>query len=179
MTLPNCTKFIYHRDAFCPKSALRLVVSVVVCVMLMSGCSVLAPPGTVESDPPAQWCDRLPAASLIIDTGLSHNARLTGLSKWWSQQNDRLLMQMLDAAQRVSPSTASALVNIAQTQVTCTAAGASMLPMAERIGNHGCRHFRPDADMHPQPARGLHASAHQPHQPRALLRAGLSRISLT
>ena len=69
------------------------------------------------ADTPAQWQATLP-----------HNGQLTVLGEWWSQFNDPVLMQLLAAAQAVSPSIASAASRIEQSRATRVAAGAALLP---------------------------------------------------
>ena len=69
------------------------------------------------TDTPAQWQAPLP-----------HNGQLTVLGEWWSQFNDPVLMQLLAAAQAVSPSIASAASRIEQSRATRVAAGAALLP---------------------------------------------------
>ena len=69
------------------------------------------------ADPPAQWQARLP-----------HVGQLTVLSLWWQQFNDPVLVQLIAAAQAVSPSVASAASRIEQSRATRVAAGAALLP---------------------------------------------------
>ena len=69
------------------------------------------------ADPPAQWQAPLP-----------HGGQLTVLSLWWQQFNDPVLVQLIAAAQAVSPSVASAASRIEQSRATRVAAGAALLP---------------------------------------------------
>jgi outer membrane protein, multidrug efflux system len=69
------------------------------------------------ADSPAQWQAPLP-----------HHGQLTELAEWWAQFNDPLLVQLLTAAQAVSPSVASAASRIEQSRATRVAAGAALLP---------------------------------------------------
>jgi outer membrane protein, multidrug efflux system len=130
-----CIKRIEPRLALGMKKAVKSIAGLAVGITLVSGCAVTSPPVAVKSDTPPQWYAPLPAASAIVDSGLPHDASLTGLSRWWSQQNDPLLVQLIESAQQVSPSIATARSNIAQAQAARTTAGASLLPMAEGFGN--------------------------------------------
>ena len=69
---------------------------------------------------PAQWQAPLP-----------HSGQLTVLKDWWQQFNDPLLVQLIDAAQAVSPTLASATSRIEQSRATRVAAGAALLPMLD------------------------------------------------
>jgi outer membrane protein, multidrug efflux system len=66
---------------------------------------------------PAQWQAPLP-----------HSGQLSALKDWWQQFNDPLLVQLIDAAQAVSPSLASATSRIEQSRATRVAAGAALWP---------------------------------------------------
>jgi outer membrane protein, multidrug efflux system len=66
---------------------------------------------------PAQWQAPLP-----------HQGELTQLAAWWQQFNDPLLVPLIDAAQAVSPSVASAASRIEQARAARVAAGAALLP---------------------------------------------------
>ena len=74
-----------------------------------------APPAATEL--PAQWQAPLP-----------HDGQLTVLSQWWQQFNDPLLVQLIDAAQTVSPGVASAASRIEQSRAARVAAGGALLP---------------------------------------------------
>ena len=66
---------------------------------------------------PAQWQAPLP-----------HGGQMSELSLWWQQFNDPVLVQLIDAAQGVSPSIASAASRIEQSRARRTASGAALLP---------------------------------------------------
>jgi multidrug efflux system outer membrane protein len=85
--------------------------------IFLTACSTLAPPATVSSVTPPQWYAPLP-----------HNGALTDLKSWWQQQDDALLVQLIEAAQAVSPSIAAAHSRIEQSRATRVAAGAALLP---------------------------------------------------
>ncbi|MEQ1593092.1 MAG: efflux transporter outer membrane subunit [Thiobacillaceae bacterium] len=59
---------------------------------------------------------------------LPHNGSLTDLSQWWAQHGDPLLVNLIESAQAVSPSIASAKTRIEQARATRVIAGAALLP---------------------------------------------------
>jgi outer membrane protein, multidrug efflux system len=86
---------------------------------LLAACGTGPTPRADAPEPalPAQWQAPLP-----------HQGELTQLSAWWQQFNDPLLVALLDAAQAVSPSIASAASRIEQARAARVAAGAALLP---------------------------------------------------
>ena len=74
--------------------------------------AVLAP-----TPAPTQWQAPLP-----------HGGQMGELSRWWQQFNDPVLVQLIDAAQGVSPSVASAASRIEQSRARRTASAAALLP---------------------------------------------------
>lgn len=83
---------------------------------LVAGCITL-PSTTIPTEPPAQWHAPLP-----------HNGSVSDLARWWEQQGDVLLVQMIEAAQTASPTIAAARSRIEQARAARTAAGAALLP---------------------------------------------------
>ncbi|HEY8606730.1 MAG TPA: efflux transporter outer membrane subunit [Noviherbaspirillum sp.] len=83
---------------------------------LAAGCASTPPPQASQAVA-AQWQAPLP-----------HNGSLTDLTRWWEQQGDPLLVQLIDAAQAASPGIASARSRIAAAQSARTASGAALLP---------------------------------------------------
>jgi len=106
----------------------------------LSGCAVNAPPPTVTVAAPPQWYASLPtpasasASAITPANSLPHNGSLTSLSLWWQQQNDALLVEMISAAQIVSPSVITARANIQQAQAATTVSGAALLPILDAVG---------------------------------------------
>uniref|UniRef100_UPI0017E4A1D2 TolC family protein n=1 Tax=Polaromonas sp. TaxID=1869339 RepID=UPI0017E4A1D2 len=94
--------------------------------LLLSACALQSPPSAVSTHPPARWFAPLPAAQPVA--GLPHGGQLSDLSRWWQQQGDPLLVELISAAQAVSPSVASARSRIEQSRATRVAAGAALLP---------------------------------------------------
>lgn len=82
----------------------------------LSGC-VTQPPTSVEATPPTQWYAPLP-----------HNGKLTDLTQWWQQQGDPVLVELIAAAQAVSPTVAAAQSRLEQARATRAEAVASFLP---------------------------------------------------
>lgn len=70
-----------------------------------------------ESRIPPQWQAPLP-----------HDGKVADLKQWWSQFDDPLLLELIDAAQTVNPSLASARSRIQQARATAVSAGAALLP---------------------------------------------------
>ena len=98
----------------------------VVASLLLSACALPAPPAAVSANAPTQWFAPLP--NLPPVAGLPHQGRLTDLAEWWQQQGDPLLVELIAAAQAVSPSVASARARIEQSRASRVAAGAALLP---------------------------------------------------
>jgi NodT family efflux transporter outer membrane factor (OMF) lipoprotein len=84
----------------------------------LAACASAPPPPAVEpAQLPAQWHAPLP-----------HNGSVADLARWWQQFDDPVLAQLVDAAQAVSPTLASARSRLLQSQATRTGAGAALLP---------------------------------------------------
>ncbi|HWT71331.1 MAG TPA: TolC family protein, partial [Oxalicibacterium sp.] len=91
---------------------------------LLSACALTPPPASVDAPAPAQWHAPLPGDA----AALPHHARLSDLSQWWRQQNDPLLVELINAAQSVSPTVASAVSRIEQSRATSVSANAALGP---------------------------------------------------
>ena len=88
----------------------------------LSGCGSLTmemPPelARVPSQTPAQWHAPQP-----------HKGQLQELSTWWQQWRDPLMVELIDAAQKVSPSVSAARSQIEQARSTLVSAGAALRP---------------------------------------------------
>jgi len=102
--------------------------------IIFTGCALHAPPVQVDAKAPAKWY--APTAVLSahnapdnkIAEELPHHAKLTDLSHWWQQQHDPLLVELIQAAQAVSPTVATALSRIEQSRATRVSAEAALLP---------------------------------------------------
>ena len=121
--------------------SLTFVLAMTVC--LLAGCTTTGPPLTIPITAPAQWYAPLPAATSAAATkpevsdnsSLPHNGSLTSLSQWWLQQNDPLLVELIEAAQLVSPSIITARSNIEQAQADRAVSEAALLPTLDAISN--------------------------------------------
>ncbi len=83
----------------------------------LGGCAITRPPAVVDAPVPQQWHAPLP-----------HNGAVADLGRWWQQWGDPLLVELIVAAQAVSPSLATARARIEEARATRTAAGAALLP---------------------------------------------------
>ena len=111
----------------------RLATTLVCGVSVLAGCAVSSPPGTVDVAVPPQWIAAVPRAT--SGAGVAHSASLSGLSQWWQLQNDALLVELIDAAQRVAPSIIAARANIAQARATRNISGGALLPSLDGVGS--------------------------------------------
>jgi outer membrane protein, multidrug efflux system len=100
-----------------------LLVFCVVCTVASGRGSASPPTPLPESGEfgrrksPSQWYAPLP-----------HNGRLTDLSRWWAQFDDPLLSELIEAAQRVSPTIAAARARIGESRAARVASGAALGP---------------------------------------------------
>jgi NodT family efflux transporter outer membrane factor (OMF) lipoprotein len=85
--------------------------------LVLSGCANLMPPTQVDAQVAPQWQAPLP-----------HQGTVVALTQWWQQQGDPLLVELIDAAQAVSPSVAQALARVDGARATRAAANAALLP---------------------------------------------------
>jgi multidrug efflux system outer membrane protein len=102
-----------------PVAPRRVSALIAVVAALLAGCAHAPQPGQVVSDnpAPAQWYAPLP-----------HNGELRGLRDWWQRANDPLLVQLIDEAQRLSPTVSAATSRIAQARAAITSANGALLP---------------------------------------------------
>jgi NodT family efflux transporter outer membrane factor (OMF) lipoprotein len=78
----------------------------------------------VNAPVPLTWTNRLPAS--IVP--LPHGGSLPALGQWWKQWHDPLLVELIFAAEAVSPTVASAGARIAEARATRVAAGSALIP---------------------------------------------------
>jgi len=83
----------------------------------LSACATQMPAPHVAAQEPQQWQAPLP-----------HNGSQADLASWWRHQSDALLVQLIESAQTVSPTVASAGARIAQSRSERVAAGAALAP---------------------------------------------------
>jgi len=99
--------------------------AVVFLTALLAGCAGLAaPPRSVALEMPPQWFAPLP-----------HQGSLMSLADWWRQQGDPLLVELIEAAQTVSPTVVTAKASIDQARAARTQAAAAMLPSLDATGS--------------------------------------------
>ncbi|MFN7152575.1 MAG: efflux transporter outer membrane subunit [Acidovorax sp.] len=94
----------------------RLLLAAWVLVAL-GACATASPPAQVAAPLPAGWQAPLP-----------HQGSLQGLSQWWTQLQDPLLVELIDAAQSISPGVAQAQSRIAQARATQVVSRAALGP---------------------------------------------------
>jgi NodT family efflux transporter outer membrane factor (OMF) lipoprotein len=85
--------------------------------LVLAACTLPRPPEKVAAPAPAQWTTPLP-----------HGGSLPALADWWRQLDDPLLVELVEAAQAVSPNVASAAARIAEARASRVAAGAALAP---------------------------------------------------
>jgi outer membrane protein, multidrug efflux system len=108
----------------------RCQVAGIASTLLLASCGSIAP--KISPDDPnlsvaAQWHTQLP-----------HHGELSNLGVWWSQFNDPLLLRLIEAGQRVSPSLAEAAARIADARASRTARRSSLGPLLD-AGTSGSR----------------------------------------
>ena len=94
------------------------------CALWLAGCAVQPPAAPVAVAIAPQWQAPLP-----------HQGSLGSLSQWWQQQNDPLLVELIMAAEAVSPSIVSARANIEQARASRVASAAALLPTLDATGS--------------------------------------------
>ena len=102
---------------------LRLLAAAACVLFLLAGCSAPRPPTNVSSTAPPRWYAPLP-----------HGGTLSDLRRWWQQFDDPLLVDLVEAAQAVSPDVATAGARIAEARSARVASRASMLPALDASG---------------------------------------------
>lgn len=104
--------------------------------MLLGACAG-APVGASD---PAQ---SLPPLAAGWQAPLPHAGQASDLVRWWSQFDDPVLVQLVDAAQAASPTLASAQARIAQARSTRVAAGAALGPQLDANAGAARRRVSP------------------------------------
>lgn len=92
--------------------------SLAVCAALtLTACATTTPPPPVALQAPAAWQAPLP-----------HQGSLQALSQWWTRLNDPLLVELIAAAQAISPGLAQAQSRVAQARASQVASRAALGP---------------------------------------------------
>jgi NodT family efflux transporter outer membrane factor (OMF) lipoprotein len=99
---------------------LRLLAAAAGLLLLLAGCAAFRPPSSAAADAPPRWYAPLP-----------HGGSLADLHQWWQQFDDPLLVDLVEAAQAVSPDVATAGSRIAEARATRVAARAALLPSVD------------------------------------------------
>jgi len=96
--------------------------------LALSACSSFMPPTQVSMDAPAQWYAPLP-----------HQGSVGSLTQWWQQQGDPALVDLIAAAQAVSPSVSQALARVEASRAQQAAAHSALVPNvgAQVAGSRG------------------------------------------
>jgi multidrug efflux system outer membrane protein len=89
----------------------------VTAALALSACALSGPASKIEAQAPQQWQAPLP-----------HKGEVAELASWWQRQADPLLVQLIDAAQAVSPTIATARSRIEDSRAQRVAAGAALAP---------------------------------------------------
>lgn len=105
------------------KLSLRLLMTAWV-PLALGACATSTPPATVSAPAPTAWQAPLP-----------HQGSLAGLSQWWAQLDDPLLVELIDAAQVISPGVAQARSRIVQARATQVTSRAALGPSLDGQAN--------------------------------------------
>jgi multidrug efflux system outer membrane protein len=98
--------------------------------LLLAGCGSITPRISPDDPSPsvaAQWHAQRP-----------HHGELSNLGVWWAQFDDPLLLRLIEAGQRVSPSLAEAAARIADARANRTTQRATLGPLLD-VGSSGSR----------------------------------------
>ncbi|WP_374122402.1 efflux transporter outer membrane subunit [Variovorax boronicumulans] len=99
--------------------------------LALAACGITRPPAVADAPIPTQWNAPLPKATAAAPTpaaALPHAGSLPGLSGWWRQLDDPVLLALIESAQAVSPTVASASARIVEARATRVQSGAALLP---------------------------------------------------
>jgi NodT family efflux transporter outer membrane factor (OMF) lipoprotein len=100
------------------------LIAAVAAALALAGCASTGPSSTPAPEAPAQWQAPMP-----------HNGTLGDLASWWQQFDDPLLVELIESAQKASPTLASAASRIRQARATRIAAGALLVPALDAVGS--------------------------------------------
>lgn len=126
---------------------------------LVAGCAlptIQMPPTRVPLTPPAAWIASLPDS--VGQALAPHQGKLDEMSRWWQRQGDPLLVQLIESAQAVSPTVASAASRIEQTRANRVATGALVLPSLEAVASASKSNGMPPLPANTSSSGALQAS---------------------
>jgi NodT family efflux transporter outer membrane factor (OMF) lipoprotein len=89
---------------------------------------------------------------------LPHDGQLADLSRWWSQFDDPLLLQLIEASQRVSANLAQAGARLANARAARVTARATLLPTLDATAGASRGRQEPGAPLITTGSAGLQAS---------------------
>ncbi len=97
-------------------------------MLALSACSSVMPPTQVSAESPPQWYAPLP-----------HQGSVESLTQWWQQQGDPLLVELIAAAQAVSPTVAASLARVENARAQQATAFGALVPnlWAQLAGSRG------------------------------------------
>jgi outer membrane protein, multidrug efflux system len=101
-----------------------LCIAALAAALALSACTTFRPPAQASATVPSEWHAPFP-----------HNGAVSELSSWWRQFDDPLLVDLIDAAQAVSPTIASARSRIEQVRAVRVAAGAMLVPAVDAFAS--------------------------------------------
>lgn len=90
-------------------------------LLVLANCSHTPLNHYTPQTPAANWIEPLP-------THQPHAGKLGDLKNWWQQFNDPLLLQLIEAAQQVSPDIETAKARVVEAQAALTLTNAQLLP---------------------------------------------------
>jgi outer membrane protein, multidrug efflux system len=93
-------------------------------VLALSACSSLLPASKVPVAVAPAWQAPLP-----------HEGKVADLTQWWQQQGDPLLVELITAAQAVSPSISQALARLESSRAQQAQANAALLPRLDALAS--------------------------------------------
>ncbi len=89
---------------------------------------------------------------------MPHNGTLGDLASWWRQFDDPLLVELIESAQKASPTVASAASRIRQARATRIAAGALLVPALDAVGSAARGNSQPPVPLATTMQVGLQAA---------------------
>lgn len=90
----------------------------------LTACSTASPVTSSNGSVPAQWQAVLPATE-----------KNTDLRNWWQANGDASLLELIESAQKVSPTIAQAWSRIETARAARVASGATLLPSLDAVAN--------------------------------------------
>jgi len=120
---------------------------VLAAALVVSGCAGFMPPAQVPMAVAPDWQAPLP-----------HQGQVTSLAQWWQQQGDPLLVELIVAAQGVSPSVAQALAHMETARANQATARGALLPSLNAQASASRGVSQPETPVATTVQAGLQAS---------------------